>query len=393
MVDLSQKNKLEYLEGLRGTAAIIVVLHHFVCAFYPAMVFGSVVSSHLKYETLIAATPLNIMFAGNFAVCIFFVLSGYVLSYKYFQNPNLKVLQSLALRRYFRLMIPVFGSVLIAYIFINLHLFYNIKITPFTFSYTWLNKYYNFSPSIKGMLYEGIYGTFINEGSKYNAILWTMYFEFFGSLLVFSFLALFGKFNKRYLVYICLLFIFWKTYFAGFILGLIISDKVTHKKKSQNKQNKMYILYSILFIISLFLGSFPIMDTSKTVYQYMKINRLSYEDNIIFWHTLGAFFLLISILNIKWLTEVLSGKFVIFLGKISFSVYLLHLIILFSLSSLIFNMLISHFSYNNSFMITFIISFPIIIFVAFLYMKYVDLNGIKFSRYFSNMLMANEKSK
>ena len=37
---LIAKDKIKYIEGIRGLAAIIVVLHHYTLAFYPALNFG-----------------------------------------------------------------------------------------------------------------------------------------------------------------------------------------------------------------------------------------------------------------------------------------------------------------------------------------------------------------
>ncbi|WP_443147193.1 acyltransferase family protein [Paenibacillus sp. KACC 21273] len=78
--------KLKYLDGLRGLAALIVVISHFVVAFYPSLYNGSIDSVHTQksLELWISKSPFNLFYNGNFAVCVFFVLSGYVLSYKFF---------------------------------------------------------------------------------------------------------------------------------------------------------------------------------------------------------------------------------------------------------------------------------------------------------------------
>ena len=77
--------KVKYLEGIRGFAAFIVVIFHFIGNFHPASIYGTS-NTHVKgnVEHLFAMTPLNVLYSGSLAVCIFFVLSGFVLSMKFF---------------------------------------------------------------------------------------------------------------------------------------------------------------------------------------------------------------------------------------------------------------------------------------------------------------------
>ncbi|WP_269850238.1 acyltransferase family protein [Methanosarcina horonobensis] len=77
--------KISYLDGLRGIAAVNVMIMHFFVALAPAMIYGSELPSHFgNLDHLFSTTPLGLIGAGNFSVCIFFVLSGYVLTQKFF---------------------------------------------------------------------------------------------------------------------------------------------------------------------------------------------------------------------------------------------------------------------------------------------------------------------
>ena len=79
--------KISYLDGLRGVAAINVMLMHFFIVLLPAMIYSDRMPSHLgNLEKIFTSTPLGLIGAGNFSVCIFFVLSGYVLTQKYFKT-------------------------------------------------------------------------------------------------------------------------------------------------------------------------------------------------------------------------------------------------------------------------------------------------------------------
>ena len=94
-------NKLKFLDGVRGLAALIVVIHHYILAFFPAMFFGNSKINHFAGEHEYSTSPLQLFYNGSFAVCIFFVLSGFVLSIKYLQTQDNKLLGEYALKRYF----------------------------------------------------------------------------------------------------------------------------------------------------------------------------------------------------------------------------------------------------------------------------------------------------
>jgi peptidoglycan/LPS O-acetylase OafA/YrhL len=70
--------QLEY-DGLRGVAALSVVVCHFVCTFYPALMFGSR-DPTLWVADALSRSLLFAMYGGTFAVYVFYVLSGYVLA-------------------------------------------------------------------------------------------------------------------------------------------------------------------------------------------------------------------------------------------------------------------------------------------------------------------------
>ncbi|HEX3993059.1 MAG TPA: acyltransferase, partial [Acetobacteraceae bacterium] len=63
----SQPAKIRYLEGLRGIAAVQVVLLHFVTGFLPST------AEH-------AVPPLPVLWDGHTAVYVFFLISGAVLT-------------------------------------------------------------------------------------------------------------------------------------------------------------------------------------------------------------------------------------------------------------------------------------------------------------------------
>ncbi|WP_433946748.1 acyltransferase family protein [Paenibacillus sp. SN-8-1] len=216
------KQKIIYLEGIRGTAAFIVVFAHFFQVFMPSVFEGNGDIVHFAFETPASKTPINLLFNGNFSVTLFFVLSGYVLSYRFFRDKVNRVIYSSAVRRYFRLAIPAFVSVIFAFALMSFEFGYFDDISPVTMST--MPDPYAADPTIWAMWTEGLFHTFFTYGNKYNPVLWTMTYELFGSFLIFTFLILLGKLRIRYIAYPLLIYCFLDSYYLGFVLGLLLSD-------------------------------------------------------------------------------------------------------------------------------------------------------------------------
>ncbi|WP_346935298.1 acyltransferase [Clostridium sp.] len=384
------KGKIRYFDGLRGLAALVVVIQHYILAFYPAIFSRSDELRHTSYafETTLASTPFNIFFNGNFAVCIFFVLSGYVLTNKFFITKNAEYITAGACKRYIRLMVPVLVIISTAYIFMKLSLFNNIEVAKITLSSNWLATTYDFEPNLMSMLKQATFGVFVGSDFSYNTSLWTMGYEFLGSFLVFSLAIIFGKLKKRYIFYTITAIYFVKTYYLAFILGMILSDCYNSNYEIIRKL-KGRCASIICLILGLFMGSYPLVPTDNTIYKYMNIE--SFEPGV-FYRTLGAVLLMIAIMNSKLLIEFFSSKVMIFLGKISFSMYLIHLIIICSFSGALFTSTLPYLSYNKAFILTFVVSMILIFIISYYYCKYVDDTAVKLSSYVYKKIFLNDSS-
>lgn len=373
--------KFRYLDGLRGWAALVVVVDHYFFAFAPSAIAGGVPTHHLL-EKLIYSTPLYLFVDGDFSVAIFFVLSGIVLSAKFFRTGEEQSVIESGVKRYFRLAIPVIGSILIAFVLFKLGMFRNHDAAALSGS-NWFSAFWQFQPRLLDALKEGLLNRFLYDvpsGLSYNAVLWTMQLEFLGSFLIFMTLLIFGKLRRRSLVYLFLIMGFWKTFYLAFILGIIICDYLNRPIGKEIQRIIARGYWIPILLIALFMGSYPLGDVDGTSFSRWAGTPLVQPWTRIVMHVLGAFGVIIAVMCAKPLQKLLTTRPSLFLGRISFSMYLIHFMILGSYASYLFIKLNESFGYRTSFILTFIPTLVIVITAAYLYAKYVDEKAISFSK-------------
>jgi peptidoglycan/LPS O-acetylase OafA/YrhL len=91
--------RLRFLDGLRGWAAVVVLLHHVFIDGLPANALMADRSLWAKVFFL----------NGTLAVSVFFVISGFSLSIRYLETGNGSALGRIAAGRYLRLALPIFA--------------------------------------------------------------------------------------------------------------------------------------------------------------------------------------------------------------------------------------------------------------------------------------------
>ena len=106
------KTHITYLDSIRGLAAFTVINDHFVTAY-------DLPCENSFCKDLLDLTPLHIWWDGSAAVSMFFVLSGLVLSLKYFRLGHQADLNSFKLMPYmtsrlFRIWLPYIAILLIS---------------------------------------------------------------------------------------------------------------------------------------------------------------------------------------------------------------------------------------------------------------------------------------
>jgi peptidoglycan/LPS O-acetylase OafA/YrhL len=102
------------LDGLRGLAALVVVVHHcLLTSVVLAASYRGGVSSGWGISEILTRTPVHLIWDGTGAVLVFFVLSGFVLTLA-FTKPAAPRWANYYARRFPRLYLPVWAALALA---------------------------------------------------------------------------------------------------------------------------------------------------------------------------------------------------------------------------------------------------------------------------------------
>jgi peptidoglycan/LPS O-acetylase OafA/YrhL len=196
------EQRLRWLDGLRGIAALQVILLHYLSAFGPAIGLPDPALQTHWWQWAIGETPLYALINGSAGVNLFFLLSGAALTFSFGRQPF--ALAHAALRRVIRLGLPMAaataGGAALLWIWPGAH----IAAAHLTGSLTWLGAISPPAPSagmaLHQILLEGMLTGYSDMTllpswltsplalapllGSVNAPLWTLHIEFIGSLLV-----------------------------------------------------------------------------------------------------------------------------------------------------------------------------------------------------------------
>ena len=333
MTQNSQKSKLLGLEALRGGASILVVAHHFLLAFMPGLVG---ILPWADNSHALVGSPLFAFINGMAAVMAFFVLSGYVLSLKGISADANSALLDLACKRWFRLAPIVTLSIFLSWAIFHLEQFYFADASALSGS-DWLRNFayghlpQNYKPGFFEALWQGTIGTFIFGEKSLNSNLWTMKWEFFGSYLVFI-LAIFLRPRLKALCWVLLPALLGTTFyleplFAPFVFGILATQLRIHEWKL-----KGLVAFFVLLAGIYLCGFWHPID----YYGWAKWLPFNDQRRQVLILSIGAFLLLIAFASQNPISQKMNGKISLWLGQISFPLYLVHMLVITSLGSYVY---------------------------------------------------------
>jgi peptidoglycan/LPS O-acetylase OafA/YrhL len=338
--------RFEHLDGLRGILALVVIMCHGLNTFDLALETGDPASSHSHWDIWLSGAPFQPQIAAHLAVCLFFVMSGFVLIGA-FDSAKMGVVP-LLVKRYTRLAIPVTCACIFSFLLLDAGLMANHQIAGITRS-AWLSEQFQQTPSLLAAFQEGAWGTFVhssNVSKTYDSSLWTMQIELAGSigmlLACCAVKRLTSTVRARKMTYIVLFSALcvglFESYLGLFAAGALIRYVLPDGYRPLNNRPKLAMALSIFGI---FLGTIPVSQAVWPIFRiFPSLTAPGWMpwpvQGAAFWHMVGAVLMVVALQSSPAIQGFLKSQTCQWLGAISFPLYLIHIPILMSLGSHIF---------------------------------------------------------
>jgi peptidoglycan/LPS O-acetylase OafA/YrhL len=337
-----------YLDGLRGFAAFLVYWHHHqLWAHLPPQLrtlessFGF--EGHYHFATL---PGIRIFFhGGHYAVACFFVISGYVLSAKPLSHiqagDQAKLADNLAsalFRRWIRLFIPI---ILTTFVYMTILHAFGIWVEGVYAKPNYFHAVWDWFCELKNFSY--IFEKGGPPWLTYNFHLWSIPVEFKGSIAIYTSLLAFSRCSRNARLWCEVGLIFYFLYIvdgwfcAFFTAGMLLNDLDQLAARDELpsfldrfRPHKKAICYA-MFAFSIYLGGVPVngsdagyLGENPGWWLLSLLRPQAIKDGKWFYLFWAAVLLVASTPHIPWLKRFFESRFCQYLGRLSFSLYLVH---------------------------------------------------------------------
>ncbi|TGE18663.1 acyltransferase family protein [Hymenobacter elongatus] len=294
--------RIDYLDSVRGLAAFAVVIYHF---------------TGWRWNETLEFKLGAMVFNGSDAVSLFFVLSGLVLSWKYFQPNESIVIDAAHYRQYVinrvvRLYVPFLAALAVYYLYGHRHDALGQLVSDFSLNtHHWLEE---------ALLIRGKHDMYTPA--------WTLEVEMAASLFM-PFLVLLLRQSRQLfllLLAVCAVLgsgmIFWGI--IHFCLGMLLTYYFRQLATADARRAAWYRYRYVLYLVVLAMFSsrhitriYPLGEGVNYILGLLRIDLFHLTG-------VAAAFMLAYIINSPRLQRWLATGPLLFLGRISYSVYLLH---------------------------------------------------------------------
>lgn len=358
------ENRYQQLDSLRGIAALAVVMAHAIC-------ITTEIPKILDYS------PLHFFWASHEAVIFFFVLSGFVLSLPFFSGRTTTYWEYI-IKRICRIYIPYLVAIIATFTLCYFFSRGGIDDLGKWFIVKW-SKDVNVKDIVDHVLLLGNYQT-----SIYNPVIWSLIHEMRISIIFPLLILLIKKYPPKVIITICLIFSVigglnstfvlqaaegWRNsyfdtlHFASmFLIGALLAKNlpvISEWYKKVSSSNRTILLVTAFF--------------AYTYSRSVKILPVEFMDVIAdLGTTVGASLFIIASLHSKKISDFLSGRFFVMSGKISYSLYLFHTTVLFTIFHQFYGKL--------DIWVIYAISLPLVFIVSVLSWHLVELPSIQLGK-------------
>ncbi|KAB8360551.1 hypothetical protein FH972_024291 [Carpinus fangiana] len=383
-----------FLDGMRGVAAWCVFNTHLTSIL--AKQLGASWGHDERSYHFLQLPIVQLLYGGLHSVCLFFVISGIALSIGPISKMNkptinqpsaLRSLCSSTFRRPFRLFIPAFASTFLCFVLIRFDTYRLIKEQmvdeTIILGWAWDADYPPRMESLWAQLHDlhtnnmknlQIFNTYQNDNFKnrYNTVLWTIALEFRASLALFlAHAALYFIRRPLRIILIAGLLVMslltdsfeMPLFFAGYLVAefwttptsaSVLPTSSTGPLEHRGRRIALQIFSWILLAFGCFTASMPPYEPWLTPsFAWLEhLTPLGYNW-VYFWIGTGCVLTVIAVGQIPVLVSFFSSAPIRYLGKISFSLYLVHIWIVRGFGVLIFYRVWSWTGKDNDF-ITFV---------------------------------------
>ena len=341
--------RITSLDALRGLAALVVVFNHLQHSFLPHFFNG-----HGKIMTgTWQMVPISFLLNGGAAVALFFILSGFVLTQRFFESGKILDIPDSILKRWPRLAGPVVIVSLLSGGLMGFGLYRSFELSAVNGSW-WLSRSFNWTPRGMGdvwiALKQGVWGTFFTGTCDYNGAFWTMHYELLGSIAVYA-LALVVMIASRKLdwrIILVGLIALWIReairfpFLGSFVLGAVLALIYTNTRGLVWRNRTSLFLGAVFSVV---IGGFtiPENDLPQKFYVFLGADSVDGRLGIVYFlYSLIALFFLSAALWAPGIRDFLSRPLLRKLGHLSFPIYLIHTPIMCSIGAWLYLALYRH---------------------------------------------------
>lgn len=365
-------------------------------------------------------------------VAIFFVISGYVLSYKPLKQMRnhdydglILTLTSSVFRRALRLFLPCFASTLIVVCLVQLGIYEltedfanDMRMIHEDHAYRALNVWIQVGDWVQRMLdFVNVFDWSLYSGSiDLDRHLWTIPVEFRCSLALFITHMLIGRMRSAIRLATLGFLLVWGTYWnrwemvpfwAGALLAeldlikagqesLVCEKRVQEAPSRNSRSTLMSIMNTGIFMVGLFLASYPDADGHISP-GYIRLTNMipeRYTQKHRFWPTIGAVMIVWGVGNLSFLKKTIFESYIMqFLGKISFPLYVCHGFVIHTLGYMVMNWTWQSmggyddwYKFKLGFAFSAVCTVAVTVWVSHVFLRVVDVRCVRFAKWLEGQI-------